>query len=355
MRVAVILGTRPEIVKMSPIIRELQRRMIDHVVIHTGQHYDYDMDGAFFKDLELAQPNYNLKVGSGTHADQTAKIMLGVEEILIQEAPSVTLVQGDTNTVLAGAIVASKLHLRLGHVEAGLRSFDKSMPEEINRIIADHVSDILFAPTKTCRNNLLKEGVNENSIQVTGNTVVDALQRNLGISQSKSNIIKNLGVEDDFFLATLHRAENVDDEVKLHGILFALRQLGESYGVKVIFPVHPRARKMIDAFNLSTEGIVTTDPLGYLDFLQLENKAKLILTDSGGVQEESCILGVPCVTLRENTERPETVEVGANIIAGTDPPRIVSSAAKMLEANRSWANPFGEGDTGIKIVKYISG
>ena len=338
---------------MSPIIRELRRREIDHIVIHTGQHYDYAMDGTFFEDLELQQPDYNLKVGSGTHADQTAKIMLGVEEILIQEEPSVTLVQGDTNSVLAGALVAAKLHLRLGHVEAGLRSFDRRMPEEINRVVADHVSDLLFAPTQTSRDNLLQEGIDGCMIHVTGNTVVDALRQNLEISRSKSRVLDRLGLGDDFFLVTLHRAENVDDEDKLRGIISALGKLGEAYGLKVVFPVHPRTRKMIDAFKLSTEGIMTTDPLGYLDFLQLEARARLILTDSGGVQEEACVLKVPCVTIRENTERPETVEVGANAVAGTDPSKIVSDVGRMLAVSRSWANPFGVGDAGAKIVKII--
>ena len=353
MRPAIVLGTRPEVVKMSPIIRELQRKQVDHIVIHTGQHYDYEMDGAFFKDLELPQPDYNLKVGSGTHADQTAKIMLGVEEILIQEEPSVTLVQGDTNSVLAGALVASKLRLRLGHVEAGLRSFDRRMPEEINRVVADHVSDLLFAPTQTSRDNLLREGIDGGMIHVTGNTVVDALRQNLEIAQSKSRVLDSLGLGDDYFLVTLHRTENVDDEAKLRNIISALRKLGESYGARVVFPIHPRTRKMIDAFKISTEGIIATDPLGYLDFLQLEARSRLILTDSGGVQEEACILRVPCVTLRENTERPETVDVGANVVAGTDPARIISSVGKMLTVGRSWRNPLGEGDAGAKIVKII--
>jgi UDP-N-acetylglucosamine 2-epimerase (non-hydrolysing) len=190
-------------------------------------------------------------------------------------------------------------------------------------------------------------------VHVTGNTVVDALSQNLGISQSKSRVLEGLGLGDEFFLVTLHRAENVDDENKLRSVISALGKLGESYGLKVVFPIHPRTRKMIDAFKLSTDGIITTDPMGYLDFLQLEARARLILTDSGGVQEEACVLKVPCVTLRDNTERPETVEVGANVVAGTDPSKIISDVGKMLAVSRSWGTPFGGGDAGVKIVKII--
>jgi len=355
LKVAVVLGTRPEMVKMSPVIRELRSRGVNFFILHTGQHYDYKMDGAFFNDLTLPEPEHNLGVGSGSHAEQTGRIMVGIEKILSSEHPDITLVQGDTNTVLGGALVAAKLHKKIGHVEAGLRSFDRAMPEEINRVVADHVSDYLFAPTPVSKRNLLNEGIDDRKIYVTGNTVVDALKQNLALSLSRADALKDLGLEEGgYFLVTLHRAENVDDKARLRNIMRALRQLGKKYRTEVVFPVHPRTRKMMKTYGLSPKGIETTNPLGYLEFIQLESRARLILTDSGGVQEEACILGVPCVTLRDNTERPETVEVGANIVAGIDPATILSSAQKILERERSWENPFGDGEAGKRIVDIIT-
>jgi len=352
--IAIILGTRPEIIKMSPIIRECQRRNLDYYIIHTGQHYSYEMDQAFFEDLKLPQPKYNLDVGSGTHADQTGKIMLGIEKILMNDEPEtdVVLVQGDTNTVLAGALAASKLRIKVGHVEAGLRSFDRTMPEETNRIVADHISDYLFAPTETSRQNLLKEGIDDKKIFVTGNTVVDAVYQNLEISKSNSDVLGRMNLKPkEYFLVTAHRAENVDVKERLSGILEGLSAVGKEFSLPVIFPMHPRTEKMMKEFDLSPEGITITKPLGYLEFLQLEANAKLILTDSGGLQEEACILGVPCVTLRENTERPETVEVGANVLAGTNNEMIFNSAIKMSKLNTKWINPFGDGKSSERIIK----
>jgi len=355
LRVAVVLGTRPEIIKMSPIIRELKRRQLDFFIIHTGQHYEYEMNGSFFKDLELPKPDFNLGVGSGSHAEQTAKIMVGVEKVLVEEEPDVTLVEGDTNTVAGGALVASKLHLKLGHVEAGLRSGDMRMPEEINRIVADHVSDHLFAPTETSRGNLLREGIDKGKIFVTGNTVVDAAKQNLKLSMRR-DFPSELGVgPGTYFLATLHRAENVDDRAVFKGLLAALRDSQREFSLPVIFPVHPRTQKMINEYGLSTEGITAINPIGYLEFLLLESMARLVLTDSGGVQEEACCLGVPCVTLRENTERPEAIEVGANVVAGRRPKKILASARKMLEAKRGWANPYGDGTAAVQIVDILRG
>ena len=262
----------------------------------------YEMDKAFFNDLELPEPKYNLDVGSGTHAVQTAKILTGIEEVLLKEKPDVVLVQGDTNTVMAGALAASKLHIKIGHVEAGLRSYDRSMPEEINRIIADHISDYLFAPTETSRQNLLAEGIPNEKIFVTGNTVVDAVYQNLEISKKHMDVLAKLGVSPKkYFLATLHRAENVDVKERLASVLDALRELWAKYDMPIIFPMHPRTAKMVEMFGLSLEGITVLPPQGYLEFLQLEENAFVILTDSGGLQEEGCILGTPCVTLRDNT------------------------------------------------------
>ena len=354
MKIAIILGTRPEIIKMSPVIRECEKRDIPYFILHTGQHYSYDMDKIFFEKLELPQPKYNLNVGSGTHAEQTGKIMIGVEKTLMKEGADVVLVQGDTNTVLAGALAATKLHIKVGHVEAGLRSYDRRMPEEINRILTDHVSDYLFAPTEKAKQNLLREGIDKNKIFVTGNTIVDAVYQNLEIAKKKVNVLKDLGLKPkEYFLVTAHRQENVDAKERLKGILKGLELIYEEFSIPIIFPMHPRTRKRIKEFGLTFNGVVVTNPVGFLEFLQLEANAKLVLTDSGGAQEESCILKVPCVTLRDNTERPETLEVGSNILAGTRPKRIVESVKTMLNKENKWENPFGDGKTGERIIKLI--
>ena len=354
MRLILILGTRPEIIKMSPIIRECEKRGIDYFTLHTGQHYSYEMDRIFFEELELPSPEFNLEVGSGSHAQQTGRIMAGVEEVLDEEKPDVVLVQGDTNTVLAGALAASKMHIKVGHVEAGLRSFDRRMPEEINRVVADHISDYLFAPTKTASENLLAEGIPEEKISVTGNTIVDSVYQNLEISKRKVNPLEDLGLEEKgYFLATAHRAENVDDRARLKEILEGFSLISEEFSLPVIFPVHPRTRKRIEEFNFDLDGVRAIDPVGFLEFLQLEAGARLALTDSGGVQEETCILGVPCVTLRDNTERQETIEVGSNILAGVDALAILDKTGLMMNAENGWMNPFGDGRSGIYIVDLV--
>ena len=350
--IAIVLGT--EIIKMSPVIRGCEKRGLDYFILHTGQHYSYEMDSVFFEELELPQPKYNLDVGSGTHSEQTGKIMIGVEKILTKEKPDVVLVQGDTNTVLAGALAATKLHIKVGHVEAGLRSYDRRMPEEVNRVLTDHVSDYLFTPTEKAKQNLLREGIDENKIFVTGNTIVDAVYQNLEIAKKKVNVLKDLGLKPkEYFLVTAHRQENVDAKERLKGILKGLELIYEEFSIPIIFPMHPRTRKRIKEFGLTFNGVVVTNPVGFLEFLQLEANAKLVLTDSGGAQEESCILKVPCVTLRDNTERPETLEVGSNILAGTRPKRIVESVKTMLNKENKWENPFGDGKTGERIIKLI--
>ncbi|QSZ67887.1 UDP-N-acetylglucosamine 2-epimerase (non-hydrolyzing) [Methanofollis aquaemaris] len=353
--IAIVLGTRPEIIKMSPIIRACETHGLDCFILHTGQHYSYDMDRAFFVDLDLPEPEYSLDVGSWTHAEQTGRIMAGIEKVLMKEKPEIVLVQGDTNTVLAGTLAAAKLSLQVGHVEAGLRSFDRRMPEEINRVVADHISDHLFAPTETSRQNLLREGIDDAKILVTGNTVVDAVSQNLEISKTRFDVLDEMTLKPgEYFLVTAHRAENVDIRMRLGGILDSLAAIGDAYSNPVIFPMHPRTAKMVREFGLSLEGITVTGPLGYLEFLQLESNARLILTDSGGLQEEACILGVPCVTLRDNTERPETVEVGANVLAGVHSEKIISSVSRMLGAASTWKNPYGEGNAGEKIVARVA-
>ncbi|MDD3856652.1 MAG: UDP-N-acetylglucosamine 2-epimerase (non-hydrolyzing) [Methanoculleus sp.] len=349
--IGVILGTRPEIIKMSPIIRECERRGIDYFILHTGQHYSYEMDRLFFEQLELPDPDYSLDVGSGTHAGQTAKIMTGVEDILVKESPDVVLVQGDTNTVMAGALAASKLHMKVGHVEAGLRSFNRWMPEEINRVLTDHISDYLFAPTESARKNLLHEGIAEQKICVTGNTVVDAVYQNLGIAQKKSNVLKELDLEPRaYFLVTAHRQENVDNRTRLKEILKGLEGVQKEFSLPVVFPVHPRTEKRIKELGIGVDGLNLTKPFGFLEFLQLESQAKFVLTDSGGVQEETCVLGVPCATMRYDTERPETLDVGSNVLVGADSRKILEAVRSIESWKSGWKNPYGDGIAGKMIV-----
>jgi UDP-N-acetylglucosamine 2-epimerase (non-hydrolysing) len=355
LKISIILGTRPEIIKFSPIIRELERSGLDYFILHTGQHYSYNMDRVFFEQLELPEAKYNLDVGSGTHAEQTGKMLMGIERVLVEEKPDIVLVEGDTNTVLAGALAAVKIGVKVGHVEAGLRSYDRGMPEEVNRVLADHCSDMLFAPTEKSKTILLGEGIDKEKIFITGNTIVDAVYQNLEISQRKVNALKRLGLkEQSFFLVTVHRQENVDDEQRFRGILKGLEAIEKRFGLPVVYPIHPRAVRQKEVFSLKTVGLRLIGPLDYLSFLQLESKAKVVLTDSGGVQEETCILRVPCVTLRYNTERPETLDVGSNILAGTQPKQIVEKVDLMLSKKRTWENPFGDGTSGEKITRILN-
>lgn len=353
--IAIILGTRPEIIKMSPIIRLLSERQEDYFVVHSGQHYSYEMDKIFFEELELPLPEFNLDVGSGTHGEQTAKILTGTERILRQKKPDTVLVQGDTNTVLAGALAAAKLDINVGHVEAGLRSYDRKMPEEVNRVLTDHMSEYLFAPTQEAKKNAVLEGIATDKIYVTGNTIVDSVEQNLKIAEDNRNILDELCLKQEcYFLVTAHRQENVDDKFRLGNLLEALEALHEKYSIPIIFPMHPRTKKRIREYQLEvSNGITTIQPMGFLEFLLLEANARLVLTDSGGVQEETCILRVPCVTLRENTERPETLEVGSNTLAGVTPKEIVQAVETMLERETNWTNPFGNGYAAQKIIDNI--
>ena len=262
--------------------------------------------------------------------------------------------RGDTNTVLASALAAAKLHIKVGHVEAGLRSYDVTMPEEINRVLTDHSSDYLFTPTKKSRQILLREAIPDEKIFVTGNTIVDAVYQNLSISEERINPLNALKlVPKEYFLVTAHRQENVDNKERFTGIIKGLELTANEFGLPIIYPIHPRARKMMYHFGLKANGIAVIEPLDYLSFLQLESKARLVLTDSGGVQEETCILKVPCVTLRENTERPETLDVGSNILAGTKTEKILECVSVMLNKKAGWETPFGDGKAGERIVKLL--
>ena len=355
MKVAVVLGTRPEIIKMSPVIRELEKRPENYFILHTGQHYSYDLDRVFFQQLKLPQSKYNLEVGSGSHAEQTAKILIGVENVLREESPDIVLAEGDTNSVFAGALAATKLHIKVGHVEAGLRSYDRNMPEEINRILTDHCSDYLFAPTPKAEQILLGEGVPKEKIFVTGNTIVDAVYQNLEIAKEKGNTLGTLNlVAGQYFLVTFHRQENVDNPGRFASILEGLDRVATEFHLPTVYPIHPHSRKKMNEFGLSPRSTTLIDPVGFLEFLQLESNARLVLTDSGGVQEEACILGIPCVTLRDNTERPETLDVGSNLLAGTLPDKILRCTRLMLDRESKWSNPFGDGKAGRRIVRIVT-
>ena len=360
MKIAIVIGTRPEIIKMASVIDEIQKRNFEMVLLHTGQHYDKEMSDNFFTDLKLPNPKYNIHVGSGTHGKQTGLMMEGIEEILTDEKPDILLVQGDTNAVLAGALVASKLHIPVGHVEAGLRSFDNSMPEEINRKVADVCSQMFFVPTEESAINLLSEEIPKEEIFLTGNTIVDACFRNLEIAKDK-NTNESLYDLSNILTVTMHRAENVDNKERLSSIVQALKELT---AMNIIFPIHPRTKIALEKFNLlkdleNSEHIHLTLPMGYLEFLLLLSKSSLILTDSGGLQEEAITLNIPTLTLRYNTERPETVSAGGNILVGADKEKILEYTNKILndadfrETMKNAQNPYGDGKSGEKILDAI--
>ncbi len=283
-------------------------------------------------------------------------MLVGIEKVLLGEKPEVVLVEGDTNSVLAAAVAAAKLHIKVGHVEAGLRSYDRSMPEEINRTLTDHCSDYLFAPTEKAKKVLLGEGIAEERIFVTGNTIVDAIYQNIEIARERGNALGTLHLSPGkYFLVTLHRQENVDNPSRFASILEGLDKVAIEFHVLMVYPIHPRSQKMMSKFKLRPRNLRLIDPLDYLSFLQLESYAKLILTDSGGVQEEACILGIPCITLRDNTERPETLEIGSNILAGAIAEKILECSKFMLGKENKWRNPFGDGKAGERIVSIITG
>lgn len=366
MKIATILGTRPEIIKMAPIIAEIDNRGIDQIVLHTGQHYDKEMSDNFFRDLEIPSPDYNIHVGSGTHGRQTGRMMEGIEEILMEEKPDIVLVQGDTNAVLAGALVCAKLHIAVGHVEAGLRSFDLTMPEEINRKVADICSTMYFIPTEESAINLLTEGFSRKDLIITGNTVVDACFRHLEIAKKRGfeeESLKELDIDnmDNILTLTMHRAENVDVKERVTNIIGALKELSD---MNIIFPIHPRTKHTLENFGLFDElnnlsHVHIVKPIGYLDFLLLTSKSTLILTDSGGLQEEAITLDVPALTLRYNTERPETVTAGGNILVGSNKEAILENANKILndkefaDKMKNAINPYGQGNAAKSTVDAI--
>lgn len=376
MKIISIAGARPNFMKLASIAEAIKsynadkpqyyRKPIEHIIVHTGQHYDEKMSKSFFDDLGIPKPSINLEVGSGTHATQTAEIMKRFEQVLLNETPDVLLVVGDVNSTIACTLVAAKIqypaehHLRrpvIVHVEAGLRSFDRDMPEEINRILTDSLSDYLFITEKSAAENLEKEGHLSEKVHFVGNVMIDTLKRHLQKTKD-SNLLNQLSITPPFGLITLHRPSNVDKAELLQTLVECFIQI--SHDLKLIFPVHPRTRQNLDKFGLmpllsQAENIILLDPLGYLDFLNLINNASLILTDSGGIQEETTYLGVPCITLRENTERPVTVEEGTNHLIGTDVQK-VHETVELLRQGRGKGSKIPEkwdGRAGERIIRIL--
>jgi UDP-N-acetylglucosamine 2-epimerase (non-hydrolysing) len=361
LKVINVVGARPNFMKVAPIVAAMKKRPSEFqpLVIHTGQHYDSTMSDSFFQDLDLPQPDTHLGVGSASHAAQTAAVMERFEPVVLREKPDWVLVVGDVNSTLACALVCVKLGVKVAHVEAGLRSRDRSMPEEINRLLTDQIADLLFTPSHDADENLLAEGIPRERIRFVGNVMIDSLQKNLETARGLRTREK-LGLTGvDYALLTLHRPSNVDLRDAFERILAALDVIASK--LPIVFPVHPRTRKTIAELGLSDriDGIRDlriVDPLGYLDFLNLSSNARLVLTDSGGIQEETTALGVPCLTLRENTERPITVELGTNVIVGTDTAKIVSEATAALNGSAKKAArqpPLWDGRTSERILDAL--
>lgn len=350
MKIASIVGARPQFVKCSVLSREI-RKNHQEILIHTGQHYDYEMSKVFFRELEIPEPDYHLNVGSGTHAYQVGEMLMRIEAALIDEKPQLIIVYGDTNSTLAGALASAKLQIKLGHVEAGLRSYDKSMPEEINRILTDHCSDYLFCPTQTGVDNLGKEGIVRN-VYLTGDVMLDALLFAREIAE-KSEILEKLNLRNkEYLVATIHRKSNVDNESNIRAIVDALCRIDET----VVFPVHPGTEKALKQYGLYQKlerRIKIIKPLGYIEFIKLLNHAKKVLTDSGGVQKEAYLLKIPCITLRDNTEWVETVKDGWNVLVGVDTEKIVSTVYVFEPSLDKHTGSFGKGNASRSIIEII--
>jgi UDP-N-acetylglucosamine 2-epimerase (non-hydrolysing) len=350
--------------KVAPVLRALRERGVDNILVHTGQHYDPQMSAAFFEDLGLPEPDVHLEVGSGSHAAQTARIMERIEPVLEDAKPDLTVVVGDVNSTIASTLVCAKLLLPVAHVEAGLRSFDRTMPEEINRLLTDQLADLLFTTSPEAKDNLMREGIAEDKVVFVGNPMIDSLERHLERAGA-STVLERLALDGrPYALVTLHRPSNVDDPETLRGILGALHDVAAR--LPVVFPVHPRTAKMIRTFALDDmvtfEGVASAggavaciEPLGYVDFLRMMADARLVLTDSGGIQEETTILGVPCLTLRWNTERPITVDMGTNRLVGTDPDQIRAGSLAVLDAAPPDPRrpPLWDGRAGERIADAI--
>jgi UDP-N-acetylglucosamine 2-epimerase (non-hydrolysing) len=366
-RVLSVVGARPNFVKIAPLLKAMRRHpALEPILVHTGQHYDRAMSDRFFEELDIPLPDRNLGVGSASHAVQTAEVMKQLEPVLLEMAPDLVLVVGDVNSTLAAALTAAKLGIRVAHVEAGLRSFDRSMPEEINRILTDAMADLLFVTEKSGRQNLLREGVPPERIHLVGNVMIDALEMSRE-RWERSDVRQRLGLEDrPYAVLTLHRPANVDEPARLAALLETLEAIGRR--LPIVFPVHPRVRRRLRDLSGPGErigtagasglagGLAFVDPLGYLEFVALLSRARLVLTDSGGIQEETTFLGVPCLTLRDSTERPITVTHGTNRVIGTDPARILAEAHRALDRPPAArvTPPLWDGSAAPRIVHILA-
>ncbi|OGC91172.1 MAG: UDP-N-acetylglucosamine 2-epimerase [candidate division Zixibacteria bacterium RBG_16_53_22] len=359
-KIALITGARPNFIKAAPLLKELRKNpdRFSSILIHTGQHYDHKLSQLFFEQLHMPDPDIYLGVGSGSHARQTADIMIGLEKVFLDMRPDLIVVFGDVNSTMAAAIVAAKLCLKIAHVEAGLRSFDHAMPEEINRIVTDRLSDLLFVTEKSGVENLCNEGVSSEKIFFAGNIMIDSLTENLKTCQN-SEILRTLSLRrQKYAVLTLHRPSNVDNQEMLGSLLKTMKRIGTR--IPVIFPCHPRTRKEMSSkghLNDDNDEFRIIEPLGYLDFLKLQMDSKFVMTDSGGIQEETTFLKIPCITLRNNTERPITTEIGTNTLAGTDPEKIMEAVDSVMgNAYKAGRIPeLWDGKTAERIVKVIAG
>ena len=347
-----IVGARPNFMKVAPVLNALRaREKVVQTLIHTGQHYDVNMSDVFFQQLGIPEPDVNLAVGSGSHAKQTAEIMIRLEPVILERQPDIALVYGDVNSTVATVLVCAKLGVRVGHVEAGLRSFDRTMPEEINRLVTDQLADLLFTPSEDGDENLRREGIPAEKIFLVGNVMIDSLVRLLPAAQnSKTNDLPKR-----YALVTLHRPANVDDGLRLKGILESLLEVNRD--LSVVFPAHPRTRKRIEDFGLNAGQLRVLDPLPYVDFLGLQSRATVVITDSGGIQEETTYLGVPCLTVRENTERPITVSMGTNVLVGRDREKLRAELSRILsgKAKKGTVPPLWDGNAGDRIADILAG
>ncbi|OGL72414.1 UDP-N-acetylglucosamine 2-epimerase [Candidatus Uhrbacteria bacterium RIFCSPHIGHO2_02_FULL_57_19] len=357
MKAAIIVGTRPEHIKMAPIVDACAAQGVSYFLLHTGQHYSPNMDAVFFANLELPQPTYNLGVGNQPHRMQVGLMTKLIREVFERERPDVVIVQGDTISVLSATLAARWLGMPVAHHEAGLRSHDPMMIEETNRVTTDHLSNFLFAPTERAVQNLTEEGYDPSRIFLTGNTVVDALIKSRRIADERSEILDILDLRPkEYLVMTVHRPENVDRKESFIKLLEGIQLVRAAFpAYPIVYPIHPRTSKMIERFGLRIpDGVRVIDPLSYLDFLRLESNALLVVTDSGGVQEEACIFRVPCVTVRLSTERPETVEAGMNALTGANPDLMIAAVRRMLDnPGIVWSNPFGDGRAGERIVSIL--
>ncbi len=353
-RVVTVIGARPQFVKAAPVTRALERAGIEGFILHTGQHYDTEMSSRFFDELGLRQPDLNLEVGSGTHGVQTAAMLEGIERLLIREQPDWVLVYGDTNSTLAGALAAAKLNVPVAHVEAGLRSFNRRMPEEVNRIVTDHTSTLLFAPTDAAVANLDREGFEPSRVVRTGDVMFDAALMFRDRAIEGSTVLETLGIQSgSYVLATIHRAENTDDPVRLRTLVCALDRVARE--MKVVLPLHPRTRNKLESAVTDLGAITVTDPVGFIDMVRLEMGAAVVATDSGGVQKEAFFHGVPCVTLRDETEWIELVSAGWNRVVGPTSPKAVARAILDAVGTVGEAvHPYGDGKAADLVVRSLS-